>query len=193
MSAMASQTTSLTIVYSAVYSGADHRKHQSSASLAFVREIHRWPVNSPHKGPVTRKMFSFDDVIMKCSAGAWAPLWQLLQPTENGCKTCKICWSIRPLLIIISKSLFVWNITWLLNDIFTYMRILKILLNHGIGYHYFFLSVRPVFFSYMCHSYTCLVIIISLMSVTHWCQAICCISIIHLSLEIPLIINAHEE
>ena len=29
-----------------------------------VRGIHRWPVNSPHKGPVTRKMFPFDDVIM---------------------------------------------------------------------------------------------------------------------------------
>ena len=64
MSAMASQNTSLTIVYSTVYSGADQRKHQSSASLAFVRGIHRWPVNSPHKGPVTRKMFQFDDVIM---------------------------------------------------------------------------------------------------------------------------------
>ena len=62
--AMASQITSLTIVYSNVHSGADQRKHQSSASLAFVRGIHRWPVNSPHKGPVTRKMFPFDDVIM---------------------------------------------------------------------------------------------------------------------------------
>ena len=65
MWAMASQITSLAIVCSTVYSGADHRKHQSSASLAFVRGIHRWPVNSPHKGPVTRKMFPFDDVIMK--------------------------------------------------------------------------------------------------------------------------------
>ena len=64
MSLMASQITSLTIVYSTVYSGADHRKHQRSVSLAFVRGIHRWPVNSPHKGPVTRKMFPFDDVIM---------------------------------------------------------------------------------------------------------------------------------
>ena len=61
---MASQITSLRIVYSTVYSGADQRKHQSSASLAFVRGIHRWPMNSPHKGPVTRKMFLFDDVIM---------------------------------------------------------------------------------------------------------------------------------
>ena len=65
MCAMASQITSLTYVYSSVYSGADKKKHQSSASLAFVRGIHRWPVNSLHKGPVTWKMFPFDDVIMK--------------------------------------------------------------------------------------------------------------------------------
>ena len=64
MHTMASQITSLAIVCSNVYSGADKRKHQSSASQAFVREIHRGPVNSPHKRPVTRKMFSFDDVIM---------------------------------------------------------------------------------------------------------------------------------
>ena len=64
MGTIASQITSLTIVYSSVYSGADQRKHQSSASLAFVWGIHRGPVNSPHKWPVTRKMFPFDDVIM---------------------------------------------------------------------------------------------------------------------------------
>ena len=67
MSVVASQITNLTIVYATVYSGADQRKHQSSTSLAFVRRIHRRPVNSPHKGPVTRKMFSFDDVIMAIS------------------------------------------------------------------------------------------------------------------------------
>ena len=61
---MASQITSLTIVYSTVCQGADQRKHQSSTSLAFVRGIHRWPMNAPHKGPVTRKMFPFDDVFM---------------------------------------------------------------------------------------------------------------------------------
>ena len=60
MGAITSKITSLTIVYS----GADQRKHQSSASLAFVRGIHRSPVNSPHKWPVTRKMIPFDDVIM---------------------------------------------------------------------------------------------------------------------------------
>ena len=64
MITIASQITSLTIIYSTVYSGADQRKHQSSASLAFVRGIHRWPVNSPHKEPVTRKMLPFDGVIM---------------------------------------------------------------------------------------------------------------------------------
>ena len=63
--ATASQITSLTIVYSTVYSGADRRKHQSSASLAYVLEIYRWPVNSLHRWPVTRKMFPFDDVIMQ--------------------------------------------------------------------------------------------------------------------------------
>ena len=65
MSTIASQITSLTIVYSTVYSSADQSKHQSSASLAFVWEIHRGAVNFPHKWPVTRKMFPFDDVIMK--------------------------------------------------------------------------------------------------------------------------------
>ena len=77
MSAMASQINSLTIVYSIVYSGADQRKHQSTASLAFVWGIHRWPVNSPHKGPVTRKMFPFDDVIMTNF------LWLFFAPTGS--------------------------------------------------------------------------------------------------------------
>ena len=64
MGAMASQITSLTIVYSTVYSDTDQRKQQSSASLAFVRGVHRGPLNFPHKWPVTRKRFPFDDVIM---------------------------------------------------------------------------------------------------------------------------------
>ena len=64
MGTMVSQIKSLTIVYSTVYSNADRRKHQSSASLAFVRGIHWWLVNSPHKWPVTWKKFPFDDVFM---------------------------------------------------------------------------------------------------------------------------------
>ena len=64
MSTMVSQITSRTIVYSTIYWSADQRKQQSSTSLAFVWGIHRLPVNSPHKGPVTRKKFPFDDVII---------------------------------------------------------------------------------------------------------------------------------
>ena len=69
MSTMASQITSLKIVYSAVYSSRRSKKPQSSASLALVWGIHRWLVYSPHKGPVTRKMFPFDDVIMIIAKG----------------------------------------------------------------------------------------------------------------------------
>ena len=57
MCAIASQITNLTIVYSTVYSGANQRKHQSSASVASVRENYRWLMNSPHKWLVTRKCF----------------------------------------------------------------------------------------------------------------------------------------
>ena len=80
---MASQITSLTVVYSIVYSDADQGKHPSSASLASVRGIHRdrWitstaPVNSPHKGPVTRKMLPFDDLIM------WPSLYKIMRTLQ---------------------------------------------------------------------------------------------------------------
>ena len=53
------------------------KKHQSSASLAFVKGIQRWPVNSPHKG----KMFPFDDVIMKKYLSCW--ISQLTTPTPS--------------------------------------------------------------------------------------------------------------
>ena len=66
MIATVSQITGTSIVCSTVCSGADQRKHQSYASLTFVRGIHRWLVDSPHKGLVPRKMFPFDDVIL-CS------------------------------------------------------------------------------------------------------------------------------
>ena len=77
MSAMACQITNLTIVYSTVYSGADQRKRQSSASLAFVRGIH------PHKGPVTWQMFPFDDVIM-------TPMWSYVR-----WKCCLVLYTTR--------------------------------------------------------------------------------------------------
>ena len=74
MTMKASQITILTFVYSTVNSGADQRKYQGPASLAFVRGIHRSPVNSPHKRPVTRKMFPFDDVIMLVSCFTDSPV-----------------------------------------------------------------------------------------------------------------------
>ena len=81
MGAIAYQITSLTIVYSTFYWDADQRKHQSSASLAFVWGIHR----DPHKWPVTRKMFPFDDVIM----GNW-----------DDTNTCFILWFVLRWLCI---------------------------------------------------------------------------------------------
>ena len=74
MSAMASPITGVTIVCSGGCSGADQRKHQSSASLVFVWVIHGWPVNSPHKWPVAWKMFPFDELIM---------VWKYRRPSAN--------------------------------------------------------------------------------------------------------------
>ena len=73
MGAMASEITSLTIVYSTVYSGADHqRKQQSSASLAFVRGIHRWPVNL-----MPSSCGRYDDVIVKNAGTLYGCPWQM--------------------------------------------------------------------------------------------------------------------
>ena len=76
MSPTASQIIGAAIVYSTVGLGVDQRKRQSSASLAFVRGIHRLFVNSPHKGPVMRKIFPFDDVII--GATFLTSLWEFL-------------------------------------------------------------------------------------------------------------------
>ena len=57
ISPMASQITGVWSVCSTVCSGADQRKYQSSASLAFVRGIHRWPMDSPLKGQQREKCF----------------------------------------------------------------------------------------------------------------------------------------
>ena len=113
MGAIASLITSLTIVYSAVYSDADQSKHQSSASLAFVWGIHRGPVNSPHKWPVTRKMFPFDDVIMsifEADIDSEKLRW-MLSPTQRNIYSIKnltvkiFIIAISPVLSILSTSL----------------------------------------------------------------------------------------
>ena len=71
---IAPQITSLMIVCSTVYSGADQRKHKSCGSLTPVWGIHWWPVNSPHKWPVTWKMFPFDEVSIWWS---WSCNWAI--------------------------------------------------------------------------------------------------------------------
>ena len=74
MSAMMFQINGISIACSVICSDADQRKHQSFASLAVVRGIHQWPVDSPHKGPATQKMFPFHDVIITKSHMGWQ-LW----------------------------------------------------------------------------------------------------------------------
>ena len=76
MGAIASQITSLTIFNSTVYSDADQRKHQSSASLVFVWGVHRSTVNSQHKWPVTRKCFHLmtSSCVWPCDqTSSWRP------------------------------------------------------------------------------------------------------------------------
>ena len=104
---MASQNTGLSIVYSTVYSGADQRKHQSSASLAFVSGIHQSPVNSAHKGPVTRKMFPFDDVIMRRLGQWW--WWQVLKYRVIYHNSVISCWLLRYCLSPASVSFDWWH------------------------------------------------------------------------------------
>ena len=65
------QITGVLIAYWNICSGADQRKHQSSMLLAFMRGFHRWPLNSPHKGPVMQKIFLFGDLITICCINHW--------------------------------------------------------------------------------------------------------------------------
>ena len=84
--------------YLTVCSGADQRVHESSASLAFVRKIHQWPVNSPHRGPVTRKLFPFDDVFMNIYFDAWDHRPHSRQETGARCtEVAARYWSIPDL------------------------------------------------------------------------------------------------
>ena len=92
-----------------VYSGSDQIKHQSSASLAYVRGIHRWPVNSQHKGPVTRKMFPIDDVIMWTMQFAFTTIWKLA-----------LLWKLR----------HIWLNAWICMFIETFTKIKACVLRH---------------------------------------------------------------
>ena len=101
-SVSSSEITSLTIVYSTVYLGTDERKHQSSASLAFVGKIHRSPVNCPHKGPVTRKIFPFDDVIilwlsmiLQCMDRVYHQTYGTTIFFQEHCRLCLLFWPLE--------------------------------------------------------------------------------------------------
>ena len=111
MGAIASQSTSLTIVYSTVYSGAHQRKHQSSASLAFVRGIHRWPVNSPHKWPVTRKTFPFVDVIMNSCEANRKDLCAISISHKTSC--CEISQSLEGTRSCVKMFVSLCNLTYI--------------------------------------------------------------------------------
>ena len=92
MSVLASQITTVSSVCPTVCSGVHQRKYQSVASHAFVRRTHRWPVDSAHKGPTTRRMFPFDDVVMYLES-SWSS-----------------CWKIRTQLFYVANSLiFIWS------------------------------------------------------------------------------------
>ena len=125
MSSMASQITSLTIFSSIVYSGADQRKHQSSASLSFERGIHWWPMNSQHKGPVTRKMFPFDYVIL-CTNGLVKVVHAKVYLMQWLIVYTHICIYVYQILSIICEYLF-FLIPWPFN-----LKMLYVLALHGV-------------------------------------------------------------
>ena len=107
--------TSLTIVYSNVYSGTDQRKHQSSPSLAFVWGIHRWPLNFPTKGMYRGKCFhlmtssciplptcwtadnKYDTWIISCYVNVALQLWTPWKRDKMASQSMrhKPCWNIH--------------------------------------------------------------------------------------------------
>ena len=115
MTTMASQITSLTVVYSTVYSGADQGKHQSSASLAFVWGIHRdWWI------PRTKGQLRGKCLHLMTSSWVFLPLWLVITymisrmtltlPSWHGnalCVTDPLLWKLLALCyrwISITKS-----------------------------------------------------------------------------------------
>ena len=139
MGTIASQITSLTIVYSTVYSGADQRKHQGSASLAFVRGIHRGPVNSPHKWPVTGKMFPFDDVIMKTKVCFWfLPIsWRYFYTTAQR-SWSGVCWNnffVLNILTYQQMNYHFWEVTKSFEEKYVSIRIGNSFVSYGISCH----------------------------------------------------------
>ena len=127
--------------YSTVYSGTNQRKHQPAASLAFVRGIHRWPVNSPHKGPVTQKCFHL--MTSSCyQQGAFLlchihiALLNLSSPQVNtsycpACRTSLIATRFWVVVICpIIKCLTVLEFSFILFDLCLFITIFYFILNY---------------------------------------------------------------
>ena len=148
MGAMVSQITSLTSVYSTVYSGADQRKHQCSASLAFLGGIHRWPVNSPHKWPVTRKMFPIDDVIMRQGV-VYAVCWKGIQHIYKHLNAVYFCFNMK---------IFIFSLSYLDTEM---LQIIEIL--------FYFLGRREYPKSHVIHDNRYTRIYTRLQSIDHHC------------------------
>ena len=103
MGVMVSKITSFAIVYSTIHSGADQRNCQRSGSLVFVRGIHRWPVNSPNKWPVTQKIFPFDYVIMVDGLSGICDIGGVLKITDD------ICGSFWSIMLSLSQRDIFWS------------------------------------------------------------------------------------
>ena len=119
MTTIASQITSLTVVYSIVYSGADQRKHQSSASLAFVQGIHRGRWIPRTKGQLRGKCFhlmtsSWMNYFRNCtiqnehipSVSPELPLQHCILLTQKPCVVCRLVWNYR-----VNQMLFLFSLT----------------------------------------------------------------------------------
>ena len=105
------------------FSGAQNRKYQISASLAHVRGIHWWPVDSPHKGPVTREILPFDNVIMAAVKWQkWVGTFSLIPVIANS-STCSID-SCRTIMYIACVQYFHMRINFILKSVSSFERVL---------------------------------------------------------------------
>ena len=113
MSAMASQNTGISIVFLTVCSYADQRKYQSSASLAFVRGLHRWPMNSQHEGPATLKIFPFHlctERLGKCciQAYTWTIVHHIYVKTKTIWKLNCLSWKFESLQLVCIHAIYIY-------------------------------------------------------------------------------------
>ena len=108
MGAMASQITSFAIVYSTVYLGADQRKHQTSASLAFVQWIHRWPVNY-HLNHIPRDM---DVHLIWNNGGQLKSIWEVKLKWKTQVVNGLVCIVERVSPWVCGRNLPFQQLTW---------------------------------------------------------------------------------